>query len=570
MPLSIDFLTYLRYSMYRKEVLIYMIKLNGMVIHEPLFRKLEIKNLKQSDKEPVTLNVRINKNTDKIIYTGFNMKKLEVIGYVDPDTGLFVGNIEDVKDKSNVHYQFQKKAEEFAEKEFEKEYNRLRSLTPDEYKNLKYKPLEKIVQEAYEFLNDGFRFFKPIQQQVNYIKSRIFPRANEYLSFADDEPVEHLVTHKLPYNNPKKQTLTTEQKEIVDRFLDTFLEKVDKEYLSCYLGACLLNLNVHDERISKMLVVSARSGLGKSSLITGLMDALFTRNFYATRSTFDRCFTMDSRFSISSLSTKRITLYSEATFSDGRSVQQADGTRETPSDFSGLFVDDIKTLITEGRVVSERKFEGINDDELNGFHVVLSNNLPVITKTNNSLRRRILAITIKPTIMEEKATALGLTGRGSFGQYIKDNVQAFANYFVQEFLTKERLCMDYIYDKDELEQEIEDVCEIHEQQTKLVKDEQKTLGLVSALEYFQMINNENLGRLIDDINHVLNGNAKDVNMYLSEHGHLVINSSKNYLRNYTSKALELRRFLKEISEGETRKTNFRAFKLRIDPKITNK
>ena len=63
-------------------------------------------------------------------------------------------------------------------------------------------------------------------------------------------------TGRVDYENPATAEFTEEQKHLVDTFLDTFLDDDSKLALSWYFGAALSNVDIHDDRVSKMMVVS--------------------------------------------------------------------------------------------------------------------------------------------------------------------------------------------------------------------------------------------------------------------------------------------------------------------------
>ena len=178
------------------------------------------------------------------------------------------------------------------------------------------------------------------------------PNVNEYMVFADDEAWNEdiYVTRRVPYKNPANRKLEKSERKIVDDFLDVFFDEYNKQAFAWYMGACLLNLPVYDERVSRLgVMTSSHGGSGKSSLMSAIMNGVFTEDFCAVKPNFDRFFLNNNRFGADSLSVKRLSIYSEADWGVER-----DG--ENTHSFDGLNVSAIKSLITDGYITKEPKF----------------------------------------------------------------------------------------------------------------------------------------------------------------------------------------------------------------------
>lgn len=412
-------------------------------LNHPLFRKVEIHNLKRGNNKLVKVLINIRPDAVDRIY----MKQsggTEVIAYKDPKTNLFV--YEGNNAEKTVYHRFQKEALNLAKETVKNAIEKLENLEKDGIELQNYKYLSCINEELELYWDNPKDLFRGLVQQLNLAHFSSPPRINEYLVYANED-ILFPITSKLPYNNPKLETLTEEQKELVDNFFNIFLDPLDKSILSCYLGACLLNMDIHNEYVSKMLIITSNGENGKYSLITELIDALFTPDFRDIKSSFDKCFSNNSRFKELELSIKRICIYMEGLFYKAKKGR----TRKISPDFEGLDIGDIKSLITEG-IVTEHRVAKYYDTKLNGFQIILSNHLPKIPKCHEGLRRRILAITIKSSEMDEKFQQLGLIGNDELRKFLEKNVQALANYCVSAFLENKDVLRKTNYDKDKLQE----------------------------------------------------------------------------------------------------------------------
>lgn len=428
---------------------------NQFVEVEPtnMFRTVIFENLKRGDKKPARLSVRLNFESDQVIYTERVKSRAEVVGFVMPEgednEGLFVHETQmvDGDSESNTYHQFRLQAVKYATKAIEEELARISALPAE--KQEEYKNLSLISNQLMSYLMDKNEFFMDLQKQVNNITSRKLPRVNEYMLYQGELSDKFKATGRVDYENPANAEFTEEQKHLVDTFLDTFLDDDSKLALSWYFGAALSNVDIHDDRVSKMMVVSSgQGGSGKSSLITGLTKALMGELYSTVSPSFDTYFVSNNRFATSTLPTTRMTVYSEAEFNDPNLGNE--------HNFKGLDISMIKSFIADGYISDEKKTKDAVIKRIHGLHTVLTNNVPVITDAAEALRRRLLPVVVKPTRMQDKAAHLGLVGQTTFNQYLVDNAQAFANYFVNVFTTNEYLFTYDDYDHEAFQDAITD------------------------------------------------------------------------------------------------------------------
>lgn len=409
----------------------------------PLFRTAYFRDITLKSKKPCSISVRIMMTTNDLFYVRKVQSTTEVVAYIDPETGLFVTKIRKDDTTSNLaHNEFRKLSIVFAQSEVDNELARLKELRdtdPDGYK-LTYKPLEKIERELNEYLEDKHEFFIDLDKQISVVRSNVRPTTNQYVLYEGEAVKPNMyVTSRVPYLNPDSQILTEEQRNTVEYFLNEFLDDYNRHVLSWYFGAMLLNIPVYDARISKaMIVSSARGGSGKNTLINSLSSALLTDEYREIKASFDAFFLANNRFGSSQLLPLRLIQYSEAEFSD---------TPKSTHNFDGLNISEIKSMISEGYISSEKKYDDMLTTRLSSFHIIFTNNPPVIDKDREALNRRLLGLVIKPSTMAAKGEALHLDNESDVYDYIKNNVQAFANYFVSAFKENERAFtnLDYSY-----------------------------------------------------------------------------------------------------------------------------
>ena len=511
-------------------------------LRDPLFLSAEFLNIREKDKQPVAISVRVNLQRDDLIYVRSVKSRIEVCGYVDPATGLFVTETED--DQGSVYHKFRMEAVRFAREELLKFLARLEELDEDGYKEKGYKPYAILANSLKNCLVDRHALYGDLQKQVNLIASRKFPKVNECLVFADEAEPKYPVTARLPYQNPETITVPPEEQQEVDRFLDVFFDKYNKFAFAWYMGAVLSNIPIYDDRISKLAILSASlGGSGKSTLVLAVVNALFTQHYRDIKDRFDGFFAVNNRFGTSALSTKRITVYSEADFnSDAQSEEH---------NFSGMNVSAIKSLVTEGYISSELKYGDLDMERMSGYHLVLTNHPPAVTQKDKAMNRRILPIMLRPTTMGDKARKLGLWGRQKLDAFVREHAQSFASYFLSVFRSDEYAFFeidynyrDYVRDIKDSQEDLDDA----QKEGRRRLDVLKADGLLEFLAGIEKQEHLNLTMLKDDIQESLNGCVK---AELADHiklveGMLYIDASKSFLLRYGAASSRIRARLKDF------------------------
>lgn len=395
-----------------------------------IIRTIIISNLGTKDKQ---LKFNIRPNLCPIdLEIGHIRNRAIVKSYRDIDTGLIVSDNLDVNglpQTKSVNDKFRNMIVQIVREEFERKLDALKleyKKDPDAY-SAKYKPLDIIAGQGYEQLDDKWDIFKQVDSWLRVMSPNASIAVNEQLAYDDTVIADEYVTFKTPYTNPMEYTLTQDDVDLVENFLSAFLTPHSISVLSWYFGAAVCNVPIYDDTISKALIVcSTRGGCGKTTLIDALSQALFTKYGYDVKPDFDSMFTKDNRFARSGLKTTRLTYYNEADFN----AKDPDGKH----DFSGLATTEIKSLLSDGRITRERKFEEANVGKLSGMHVILTNSIPEINVKRSDLLRRFIAISVKSSTMAEKGRLLGLKQSQDLYAFVRDHVQAFASFFAQYYL----------------------------------------------------------------------------------------------------------------------------------------
>lgn len=407
-----------------------------------LFSQAVIENTSMASKKPCSLRISVARNNGNIFVN--HAKKPVVEAYINPITNLLVRE-DDVRmdldfdgTRDHIvftpHHQFQMLAFTFAAHAIQDYIRDITSLSPNELQALAIKPVNQIIMELNQFFEDGTALYKNISEELTYLHTPSVPQANHFMAFADDQNPEYMVTGRVPYPNP--MNYLDMDTRLVNRFLDAFFDETNKARFAWYMGAALRNIRVDDPSVSKMLMMtSAHPGSGKSTLVTALSNALFTKTFSTINGDFDEHFSRDNRFSSESLVNTRMNVYLEAEFG----APTKDGNNH---DFNQMKVSAIKTMITDGYMGTEEKYERRKSQRAFGFHTVLTNHPAQITEETDALRRRILPCLVKASSMEEKARALGLFGQKTFETWVQDHALEFAVYFV-------RYHMEHAYDYSE-------------------------------------------------------------------------------------------------------------------------
>ena len=529
-----------------------------------LFKKIMVKNLKTSDKKPVGAEFILNQNSHGMLFTNRCNNRFEVCGFVDEETGLFVTN-EDGDLGDTAHIKFLRMAAKKLNEAWNQEYMRQQAEDPSYRKEQGYLPKQKVEKDLDEYICNPARFNAELGKQLSHFASRPMPNVNEYLVFKDDDAWHEdiYVTERLPYNNPANRVLTAEEIKLADDFLDVFFDKENKRAFSWYLGACLLNLPVYDERVSRMAVLtSAYGGSGKSSLLSALTNALFDDTFSETMDEFDRFFVKTNRFGTDALPVKRLTVYHEANWG----IEQ---NGECKHNLEGLNVSAIKSMITDGIITKEQKYGNTRTVNSSGFHMVLTNYLPCIDKGDIAMRRRILPILMRPTSMIEKAETLGLYGRGRLESFVEKHAEIFAAYFIKVFRENENRYRSHEYDFDTVNEAATDSQQEIEEKKRAKRQALLSTKASGAKAFFKKAEEEtgqDLSLFIEDIQMTLSGNApKEVEDHIRREGdNLYVDGNRSFLMRYGEADQTVRELLQDFYGPSVRKFHMRAFIIPLD------
>lgn len=501
------------------------LKLQQKLWQQDSIFSIRVLNIGEKQKQPVNFAITLNIMHSKNLTVASVDRTRAVVSFRDFHTGLIVANTRKVG--NNVQYrsvmqEFQKQVMQACREELD---NVIEVLRQDEQKNPaayaeNFKPTKQIESEGYDSCADGLFVFKQIKQQIGLIGPMAPCEVNQYLVFDDTTITDQLATYRLPYKDPLKQELTQEQKDLVERFLSAFVTRTNMNILSWYMGATLMNVPLYHANISKMLVVSsAGGGCGKNTLFGALSSALFTDNYRDIKPEFDDVFDKTNRFGAGDLLNVRYTQYNEANFSSSD---------QNVHDFSGLAVSEIKSLISDGYVSRERKFADVINNKVSSMQVVLTNNFPEIDEKRTDLTRRLLSLTIKADRMEIKGRKLGLNSETEIYAFVKDNVQAFANYFASYYMNHKRQYTNTDYDAHDALEAIADTAKIEADKAKKQEEKlQKLLandpikGLKSLADYLCL----DATKLFE---HIKNNDSNDVRVC---DGKLYINRSKRFFDN---------------------------------------
>lgn len=541
------------------------------IILPPLVRKSKFENISIKSVRPAKINITLYDDPKYPVYyveSSGNAKRL--VGYHDPKTGLFVTNeslhdqnavkVKNAKlqNKSNIaaitsvigslHYKLYdyaiKKIEPYIEL-----MNQKRAKDQNKYDSL-YKKPEIIAEELLDYVNDTGRFMADIYKQIRYFDDRSLPDLDDRILYKDGNASTIASTARLNILDPKNQILTDDQKSLVEKFLTVFFDDYNMKTFSWMMGAVLLNIPIWDERISRyFLIYSEAGGVGKSTLMQIMIDGLLTNTYAENTPEFDKYFLLGDRFASSSMTHKRLAVYDEAVFNGPRE-------KEKMHDLSGLNDAAIKTFATSGRLNVEGKYKDARIENYYNIHVILTNFLPQIEYNRTDLRRRFIDCMLKPTSMQEKAKQLGNKTIAELVDYVRDNAQAFANYFANTFMKNPKRFIDYMYTAVDIKKtEDETTAEYH----KSLESEQDQLKKLSAFELFSSLakkNNIDISNLLSDIKLAMpkknelskyntavvkytNPNNKDLHFeidYQTKNIYLYINSSRNVFTKYANLA----------------------------------
>ena len=413
------------------------------------------KNWKLTDRKNATYAPQLLVESDKYTLADLGRGK-KVIAYVDPSTDLLVTDsiISGIqgRDLGQTDIDFAKlyikTAKQLAYEDLEKfkETGEFNMTVPKGSAVVRvYKPYDQLRRELFEsfeqdeimsvlyYLNQ-YRNQLPTKASLDALSDGV----NSWVTFETTHPdAPNYVpssqnTLNLPYTNPAIcEQLSSDERAIVDTFLDEFFDETNKRYVSSYLGAALMNVNV--KALSKYLVVQGEQEVGKSVLFENLIRTVF-QGFYNIQSSFDDLFDLTNKHAAETIRNSRVTLYKEANWHGQNSP-------EIPN-FHGLHANNIKTMVSDGSIVRNPKYKAINGNaHMTGVHIILTNYTPVI-KPQSAYDRRFIVVHLKDNTMSEKGENLGLLDEASVEQYLNDYVELFARYFVEEYNNNPKLIIN--------------------------------------------------------------------------------------------------------------------------------
>lgn len=501
------------------------LKLQQKLWQQDSIFSIRILNIGEKQKQPVNFAITLNIMHSKNLTVASVDRTRAVVSFRDFHTGLIVANTRKVG--NNVQYrsvmqEFQKQVMQACREELD---NVIEVLRQNEQKNPaayaeNFKPTKQIESEGYDSCADGLFVFKQIKQQIGLIGPMAPCEVNQYLVFDDTTITDQLATYRLPYKDPLKQELTQEQKDLVEKFLSVFVTHTNMNILSWYLGAAITNVPLYHANISKMLIVSsAGGGCGKNTLFGALSSALFTDNYRDIKPEFDDVFDKTNRFGAGDLLNVRYTQYNEANFSNSD---------QNVHDFSGLAVSEIKSLISDGYVSRERKFADVINNKVSSMQVVLTNNFPEIDEKRTDLTRRLLALTIKADRMEIKGRKLGLNSETEIYAFVKDNVQAFANYFASYYMNHKRQYTNTDYDAHDALESIADTAKIEADKAKKQEEKLQKLLANDPITGLKSLADSLCLDATKLFEHIKNNDSNDVRVC---DGKLYINRAKRFFDN---------------------------------------
>ena len=489
----------------------------------PLVSNVTFKNLGSKSKYPAKLDLRLANNMHGFVYfmrSSGNSKKLE--GFRDPDTGLFV-TTKNLKEHASLNSRLSSngyedhatsaihvlvtRLQKYAHKAISDELKALRaqmSQNPEAFLE-SYKDIGDIESELYDYVENPRRFMADIYAQLRNLPSLDLPKLNEFICYVDDSIAKAPTTSILPFKNPENQELTQDQKDLVDHFLSVFFDDENLSIFSWMMGAIFLNKSIHDENISRFFLLYSRNGgVGKSTLVKLITDGLLCFDYAAETTEFDRYFLLGDRFSSSSLAHSRLVVYDEAVFNGPLD-------KENMHNFHGLNEDAIKSFATNGHLAVEEKFQPLTMDVFNNIHLILTNFLPVIPTNRYDLGRRFLDCRMKPTAMQDKAKQLGGMTVTQMVEYVRNNGQAFINYFADAYNNDPYRFSKYAYQHDVSETESQDAEDANAQKTEKQLQEIQKLNAFDALKELGDQANCDVSSLLTDI-----VNAKPDGAYLEK------------------------------------------------------
>lgn len=424
-----------------------------------LIQKVDFLNLSNKAKRPATFSIRLSANASvPLYYTSSSGNSKRLIGFRDPNTGLYITNQslhdENIEKTTRAFSQgtthhgetsaigslYRHIIEELKARIDQEITNlQLRQATnPQNYQEI-FKPLDQIRGELYDELNDVHAVMTNLYSQIRTIPDLDLPVLNSRILYRDDDVNAIDATACLPFDNPANAKLTKQQKDLVEHFLSVFFDAENLAVFSWMMGAVFLNKPMYASNISRFFLLYSRNGgVGKSTIMQLMTDGLLTANYSTLVPAFDSYFLLSDKFGSSTLPHKRLVVYDEAVFNGPLD-------KENMHNFHGLNEDAIKSFATTGSLSVEEKFKQSQINKFYNLHFILTNFLPVIPENRTDLGRRFLDCQLKPTTMQEKAKQLNGMTVAQMSEYVKDNGQAFINYFADSYKQDPQRFDNYIY-----------------------------------------------------------------------------------------------------------------------------
>lgn len=535
-----------------------------------IIKSFSFNNIKLKQEKPAMIKINLSFNPEyPSMFTSNTGRSTELIGYIDPETGLYVTNSTQTNQSTDFNIGVENKFRLYCKKQafnaVKRKIDELHVLQSESPKYSKiYKDPDTVERQLCEYLDDEYDFYNQLRKQIKMIAVMPKPQPNEYILYQDDEiDKQHIFsTIRLPYQNPLNHhhDLTIRDIRHIEKILNVFFTKPNRDIFSWYMGAVFANKQISDKNISKMLIISSkRGGVGKSTLMQIIGSGLLHDEYMATANDFDSYFAQDNRFGTSTLPHNRLVVYSEAKF-NGSNV------KDPQHDFTGINDSQIKTLITEGRINSESKFKEQELQNYHNLHIVLTTFLPQIDNNRVDLTRRLIAINMKETTMPEKASKLSGKSTRELINYVDKNGQMFIDYFVKCYMENSGKYSNMTYDSNEANQDTnDDLAIIKKNKINEINKLRKLDGL-QLIVYLYKANNYNDARsLINDCISIINGKTKNDNIrYDSQSEILYLNSSKTFMSSYTG-LLNIRQDLRAIYTPDS-KYRMRMFALPIKNK----
>lgn len=456
---------------------------------EPLIKgNVNFLNLGVKSQKDVDFSFNLNPDNKHISY----LSRSGIHGvefFRDPITGLFhakqrsVRNTEYQAETSPTDY-FISAISDILYNAWQRKYHvldRLNQKNPDQYTK-QYKDLSILDRKMSENVRNHAIVYSKLLQNFKLLQTRTEPPFNEQLVFKDTM-VNHntFATTRLDYYDPHFRTATDTQRDLVIKFLRVFMDDENIKVFLWFFGAILDNGDAR--RVSKMLVVSsAKGGNGKSTLIEAMLHAL-VNNFYDTKPSLDPVFNLQNRFSMSALKPFHVNMFDEAEWS-----QQPN---DESHDLSGYDIDSLKSIISDGRYVSESKFEAQKTRFApHMYTITLTNHFPVISQDKEAINRRLLPLIILPSSMEDKGNALGLHDRPDVFDYTYKYRQDFADV-CYDYYNQNRL--EFVHSKYNRVKAVNDILK-QQNQYKKQKDEQinelKQLAAISPVDALNKLSDQ--------------------------------------------------------------------------------